>query len=285
MLLRFDRLPTLYFFHPIKEIFKSQIPNIPILMYHEISDKKENSYLPYYQTSTSPQRFLEQMNFLHENGYSVIDLTEVPPLLGSMDRFLKKYAVLTFDDGYSDFFSQAYPILNRFGFKATVFLPTGIILESSSEARIHEYMSWEEIAELRSHGIAFGSHTVTHAWMRDLKYVEMEYEIKKSKETIEQKINQGVTAFSLPFAFPEGDNHFKKKLRGLLLESGYQIGVSTMIGCANKKDDIYFLKRLPVNTFDDLPLFRAKLEGGYDWLHPIQFASKILGMKPFSGRG
>jgi hypothetical protein len=65
-------------------------------------------------------------------------------------------------------------------------------------------------------------------------------------------------------------------LRERLSECGYRNGVSTMVGRAGPGDDCFFLKRLPINDADDEALFRAKLEGGYDWLHQVQYASKLI---------
>ena len=53
-------------------------------------------------------------------------------------------------------------------------------------------------------------------------------------------------------------------------------GVCTIIGTAGPSDDTYFLPRLPINSHDDLRLFRAKLEGAYDWLHVAQRWYKSL---------
>ena len=61
-----------------------------------------------------------------------------------------------------------------------------------------------------------------------------------------------------------------------LATCGYKFGVSTRIGRATSEDPCYFLKRLPVNNRDNIAFFRAKLEGGYDWLHSIQLKTKIV---------
>ena len=137
-------------------------------------------------------------------------------------------------------------------------------------------MTWDEVRQLSREGINFGSHTVTHPELISLRHEDLEYEVRQSKETIEDKLNKPVDTFSYPFRFPDGNKTFIKNLRNLLQKLGYHYGVSTRIGITSKRDDIYFMKRIPVNSGDDIPLFQAKLEGGYDWLYRAQHTYKKI---------
>src|SRR6266436_1912465 len=119
----------------------------------------------------------------------------------------------------------------------------------------------------RSSRITFGSHSVTHADFRSLGPEQIDYELGYSKETIEQEIGAQVDSFSYPFALPDEDRDFTRYLADTLENLGYANGVSSAIGRAKPRDTRLFLPRLPVNSCDDVELFRAKLEGGYDWLH------------------
>jgi peptidoglycan/xylan/chitin deacetylase (PgdA/CDA1 family) len=187
-----------------------------------------------------------------------------------------KGVVVTFDDGYSDFFRQAFPILNRFSFTATVFLPTAYIGTVAKQFKGMACLTWKEVRELRKCGISFGSHTVTHPQLRSLKANEINSEVVNSKTTIEDNLGESVDSFSYPFAFPDEDTTFAQTLRNALAGAGYDNGVSTRIGLARREEDRYFLRRLPMNSLDDVPLFGAKLRGGYDWLYRLQFASKFI---------
>jgi hypothetical protein len=97
-----------------------------------------------------------------------------------------------------------------------------------------------------------------------------------SKEIIEQKLGAAVTSFSYPFAFPEEDRDFTRFLSDALENHGFENGVSTIIGRARPGSNRFQLPRLPANSWDDPPLLRAKLEGGYDWLHWPQRFYKFL---------
>jgi peptidoglycan/xylan/chitin deacetylase (PgdA/CDA1 family) len=246
-------------------------------MYHSISDESEKGH-PYFWTNTSPNRFAEHMRFLHDNDYKVISLSEAVDIINhNTQHSTLNTVVLTFDDGYRDFYTHAFPILNQYSFSATVFLPTSFIDNERKEGlKAKEHLSWDEVRELRNEGIAFGSHTVTHSQIRLLDRDQIEGEIKQSKDIIEYKIGRSVESFSYPFAFPEEDRVFTKRLRDSLERCGYENGVSTSIGRVAEREDRFFLKRIPVNSCDDIPFLMAKLEGGYDWLHKPQYFFKRI---------
>jgi peptidoglycan/xylan/chitin deacetylase (PgdA/CDA1 family) len=166
--------------------------------------------------------------------------------------------------------------MSRYGFRPAVFLPTGYIGDTVYQFKGRDCLTWKEVRELHGAGVSFGSHTVSHPQLQFVSRKQQDDELRQSKEIIENKIGTPIQSFAYPFAFPEDDREFVRQLRHNLQDSGYENGVSTMVGTVGPDDDTYFLKRLPVNSWDDLSLFKAKLEGGYDWLHGIQCASKFI---------
>ena len=161
---------------------------------------------------------------------------------------------------------------------ATVFLPTGFIGDSPLKFKDRDCLAWRDVRELAEDGVAFGSHTVTHPQLAGLGPEAISRELDGSKQAIEDRLGRPVTCFSYPYRFPEEDGPFKSRLGALLHDAGYTHGVTTVIGRAGQGENPLFLKRLPVNSADDLALFRAKLEGGYDWLHRPQYISKKVKM-------
>jgi peptidoglycan/xylan/chitin deacetylase (PgdA/CDA1 family) len=257
-------------------------------MYHSISETNESGVHPYFRTSTSPLVFAEQMFYLYDNKYETISITDLIKLLeegstedpGKSARDDKKYVVITFDDGFRDFFTEAFPVLERYGFAATVFLSTGFIGNDKRKTfKNKECLTWDEVRELDKKGIVFGSHTITHPVLVDLKKDEVEHEIKYSKEIIEDKLGKTVESFAYPYAFPEDKKPFVNYFRDILRQCGYSHGVSTRIGTAARSDEKYFMKRIPVNSHDDMALFKAKLEGQYDWIYYPQCWLKAVNNK------
>lgn len=277
-----DRLATIYLYHPlVKKLYPCKGVSIPILMYHGIAVNQGKKVYPYYETTTSPYIFEKHMRFLYENNYTVLNINEVIKAIKSPNHVLRsgrrsKLVAITFDDGFRDFYTDAFPILQKYGFTVTVFLPTDMINNQHTKFKEKEYLSWTEVQDLSSKGIIFGSHTVTHPKLILLQSTDIEYEVRYSKKTIEDKLGKSVESFSYPYAFPEENKEFRKYLRSILESSGYKNAVTTIIGTAKERDDRFFLKRIPINVYDDIPLFRAKIEGGYNWLHKPQYLYKLF---------
>ena len=273
---RLDRLATLYLCHPLAQLSRRSLAlRIPILKYNSISENLFGKIHPYSQINTTPAVFATQMRWLRNTGYHTVGLTELLPTLES-GTDLSKTIAITFDNGYMDFYAEAFPILKQCGFTATVFLATDRIQDSSSRIEGVDYLTWQKVRELNAGGITFGSHTVTHPDLRSLAPETIDYELTYSKEIIEEKVGAPVSSFSYPFAFPEEDRNFTRFLADALTNIGYMNGVSSIIGRAAVRSNPFFLPRLPVNSWDDEEFLRAKLEGGYDWVHGPQWLYKFV---------
>jgi len=276
LLPRLDRLTTLYLGLPITKIVGPKSgTRVPVLLYHSISENLFGKSHPYSHINTSPNVFQQQIRWLRQAGYRTIDLADL--MQGLEDGAdLSHTVVITFDDGYQDFLTDAMPILKQYGFTATVFLATGRIQQDSMRFEGVDYLTWQDVRELHKEGITFGSHTVTHPDLRCLGPEQIEYELGYSKEVIEQKLGVPVTSFSYPFAFPEEDADFTRLLLDELENQGFENGVTTILGRAGFRNNRFFLPRLPVNSWDDESFFLAKLAGGYDWLHWPQWFNRFV---------
>jgi peptidoglycan/xylan/chitin deacetylase (PgdA/CDA1 family) len=264
--MRIDRALSVYLFHPAQRAVPARSQGaLPILMYHGISDEPERGSA-YFKVNTAPAMFERQMRFLKERGYETMALSEAVRLLSRRESPGPKRVVITFDDGYRNFYTGAFAVLQKYGFTATMFLPTAYIGAQRNSFKGIECMTWDEVREMRKAGIEFGSHTVTHPKLVQLNWTEVERELRDSKTEMETQLGVRVTTFAYPFAFPQAKPLFVKKFTDALLENGYRCCLTTEVGRARPSDNVYRLKRLPMNTEDDLDLFRAKLEGGYDWL-------------------
>jgi peptidoglycan/xylan/chitin deacetylase (PgdA/CDA1 family) len=243
-------------------------------MYHDIQET-HSGLGKYYETSTSPAVFAQHMRYLSENGYFTTTLEGVVNGFGNPPG-AHRPVVVTFDDGLRTFYTTAAPIMQRFGFTATVFLIAG--LTGDHRHRFHglDCMTWGEAREMQACGMSIGSHTVTHPKLASMERNAIDEELSRSKQIIEDGLGTPVTSFSYPFAFPEADRGLVAYLGEALQRYGYQNGVSTIIGTAGPADSPYFLPRIPTNTWDDGRLFQAKLEGAYDWLHVPQSIYKSV---------
>src|SRR5215472_1623044 len=255
---RLDRLVSLYLFHPMVRTFGPRSKScVPILMYHSISDNLFGMSHPYFQINTHPRMFSAQMRWLKRSGYRTLDLGDVLKGLETKAD-LRKTIALTFDDGYRDFYTEALPVLKQCGFTATVFLATDRIANTPVRIEGADYLTWSDVRELHAEGIRFGSHTVTHPDIRSLAPEQLEYELGRSKEVLEEH------------------KDYAQYLQDVLCNCGYNHAVSTILGRASAKSNRFRLPRLPVNSLDDQAFLLAKLEGGYDWLHWPQLLKKMV---------
>lgn len=206
--------------------------DVPVLYYHLIND---NLYSPYTSMFVSPEEFDKQMNYLKSNGYTVIGLDEIDQAA----RYTKP-VIITFDDGYEDNYTSAYPILKKYNFKATVFLISSLIGKPG-------YLSKDQIHEMRDL-ISFQSHTVTHPYLTRLSAEEQEHELAESKKTIETITGDRVDAL----AYPIGDHN------GQVIEIARRYYKYAVLmapgGFYHTGDDSYQIKRLNIQrslTIDD----------------------------------
>lgn len=271
MKFRADRFASLNIAAHLVRVGGDRRRKIPILMYHSVGGREQSARGAYYQTSVSPENFSRQMALLNRKGYRTCRLHEVityfdKPAAGTDD----KVVVITFDDGFADFYTEAFPILHRFGLASTMFLPTGYISDSAVAFKGQNCMTWAQVRELQKCGVEFGSHTVTHPQLRTLNRSAIERELIDSKRAIEDRTGCATESFAYPYAFPQVDARFRQMLRECLEDSGYSNGVCTMVGRANESSDRFFLERLPLNDHDDERLLEAKLCGAYDWVGTVQ---------------
>jgi peptidoglycan/xylan/chitin deacetylase (PgdA/CDA1 family) len=265
--MRWDRFITLNLIQPWQRAgLVGSARRLPILMYHSISDEAERGVAPYYRVCTSPEVFRKHLAFLVNAGYRSVPLTAVVELLRQGQALPEKSVVITFDDGFRNFYAEAFPVLQQHGFSASVFLPTAFIASQRRSFKGRECLTWAEVRELQKWGIHFGSHTVSHPRLIELSWQDIERELTVSKSELEQQLGESVTTFAHPYAFPQTDRGYVAGFKALLVRSGYTCCATTEIGRVKPGAEPYRLKRLPVNSMDDLALFRAKLEGGYDWL-------------------
>ncbi len=217
-------------------------------MYHQVGNfKKIRSHRA---TFCKYSRFRVQMAYFKAMGYRVMGLSEGFRRLqeGSLPR---KAIVLTFDDGYADFYYLVAPLLRRYGFGATVFPVADLIGQKAYWLKEYGYpeaplLTKEMIIELRDEGFEFGSHGLSHRRLSELDREALEAELKHSKAVLEEILQKKVSCFCYPY----GD--YNSSVQEATEAAGYRAAVTCERGKATARTDPYRLPRVAVSFGDSL---------------------------------
>jgi peptidoglycan/xylan/chitin deacetylase (PgdA/CDA1 family) len=222
---------------------------IPILCYHRLG--------------TSPARmivtrdsFAAQLEYLANNGYTVVRLSQVLDFLQGTGRLPKKAVVITFDDGSASVYQYAYPLLRKHNFPATVFLYTDVIGGRDS-------LAWPQIREMQQSGLVdFQSHSKTHSNLTirlenesEQQYrVRLDNEIRGARDLIQRNLQNSVTHY----AFPYGDAN--EIVLERLVQSDHRLGLTVNPGGNAFFAHPLMLRRTMVFGEYDLEQFQKALQ-------------------------
>jgi peptidoglycan/xylan/chitin deacetylase (PgdA/CDA1 family) len=164
--------------------------HIPALMYHEIFNAEHIAQQGHYRMTPHYylpiSEFVKQMTLLSDMNYQCV----LPEELERNIHF-NKPLLITFDDGFIGNFKYALPVLKSFGFKAIFF----VIADQVGKT---DFMDWPELSGLSENGMSIQSHTFSHRPLQNLSALEIETELRRSKELIEKRLKNKVTALSFP---------------------------------------------------------------------------------------
>lgn len=242
--------------------FQRLIPyrSIPILLYHQIAEaaQKEDRIL----LSIPPDIFRSQMKYLHEKGYVSIMLDELAEIENNKKSDSRKLIAITFDDGYLDNYTHAFPILQEYGFSATIFAVTDFFGKSHAwdSCAPKRYMDWSHAREMQHYGISFQSHTCTHPDLTKVGFKEGMRELTYSRRKIEDCLGTPVRHFSYPYG--RYNNEVIKMVKEAGYVSSYAAGMSDR-GC-------FARERFDVELKDSPLLFSFMASHWGSWVRTIR---------------
>jgi len=229
---------------------------IPILTYHSIDESGS-------VISTKLEVFRRQMEFLNENGYNVVSLGNFLEFSNEENSLPPETVVLTFDDGFQNFYTSAFPVLEKCGFKATVFLVTDYCGKHNDWAGNpaalppSKILSWNEIKELNDYGIEFGAHTRTHPDLTRIRDAQIESEIAESKSAIENALGSEVKTFAYPFG------KFNRSAKQIA-EKMFKAACSPNLGKVNRSSDFFSLERVDAYYLSNPKIFNSLSSKTFD---------------------
>ena len=231
---------------------------IPILMYHSIANEAS---APFRSFAVAPKRFSEQMAHLHDQGYTPLTVSQMVSLrTEGLDALPARPVVITFDDGFSDFATEALPVLNRYQFAATLYITTGFVnstsrwLHSEGEGQ-RPLLTWQQVREVNASGIECGAHTHTHPQLDMVSLNQVCQEIVHSKDLLEQQLGVAVTSFAYPYGY------YTPQVRALVSETGYSSACAVKFSMSTMTTDPFALARIKVSASTEIGEFAALLQG------------------------
>ncbi|USD82698.1 polysaccharide deacetylase family protein [Bacillus safensis] len=213
---------------------------LPILMYHSISSGNS--------LRVPESEFASHMKWLKDNHYVTLSPEEAYCVFTTNSKPSKKSVLITFDDGYTDNYTKAFPVLKQYEMKATIFM-----IEQSIGRPNH--LTDEQMDEMMSHGISIESHTIHHLELNRLSKQQQEEELKGSKTFFDQRFSQRTRMVSYPVG------RYNEETLKLAKEAGYQMAVTTEPGHAKKEQGMMSLHRVRISPGLSPESFGRLVEG------------------------
>lgn len=198
-----------------------------VLNYHKIDNR-------HHSLAVRPVDFEAQLKYLSDHGYNSISPEELYAGLAGEGTLPENPVLITFDDGYRDNYTNAFPLLKKYNFKATIFVVTSFLGKKSG------YLTWEQAREMEKEGISIQSHTVSHRPMTDLSDEELRTELVESKKKAEEELGHPVEFI----AYPTGT--YNLHIAEMVKEAGYKGAFTIKYGNVDEASNIYALERVPI---------------------------------------
>ena len=222
--------------------------NVPILMYHYISEVPTDADSYRIDLTVPPNRFEEQLQYLKTQGYQTIHLVDIYDTLSTGKPLPENPIVLTIDDGYKDAYTNAFPMLQVYGFTAEFFM-----LATPSHYEAPPYLSWNDVRIMADNGMSMQAHGRDHYDLTNRDYDFLVYQILGAKEAVEAHSNKNVTFFCYPSGRYDDDT------QAVVESAGYLGAVTTQWGATQRLDNRYTWSRIRIKGAWTLDTFATIL--------------------------
>ena len=232
------------------EFWQQLISGTLILMYHAIGQPNEPAG-PFVMPA---HRFAKQISWLKKMSYQPISLAQFLECQRENRLPPARSVVITFDDGYADNYTMAFPILRQYGIPATIFLVTDFVdlvntWDQEVQLQGRPLMSWTQIQEMAGQGIDFGAHSKTHHSLTAIPLLQAKDEITGSRRQLETKLDVPVTLFAYPYG------EYNPSIQTVIQDAGFTAGCTIDTGLNCLITSSLGLRRAEVQGTDSLIRF------------------------------
>ncbi len=233
-----------------------------VLMYHMVREHIQGA--KFNKLRVTPTEFEKQVAWMKAEGFHFVTMQELQAGWGTHPE---KTVAITFDDGYLDNLEHAYPILEKYQAKATIYVVVDRHDRDWSTYKKAHHNSGElarepklndvQVKQLADSGLVeIGSHTLTHANLDKLDDVACLFELTDSKQQLEQLIGQSVTSFAYPFGI------YSARDVEMTKQAGYENAVTTQEGIDGSAPDFMQLQRIKISGKDSMFAVKLRLKLG-----------------------
>jgi peptidoglycan/xylan/chitin deacetylase (PgdA/CDA1 family) len=219
-------------------------------MYHYVEEFPPGADRIRRDLTVTPANFEAQLQYLAQAGYQTITLTELHHHLVEGRPIPERSIVLTFDDGYRDAYTVAFPLLQQYGFVGTFF-----VLATPAHYESPDYLTWAMMAEMAEAGMEIQGHGREHVDLRRRSYDYLVYQLLGVKEAVEYHTGHPVVFF----CYPSGQ--YDAQVIAVLESAGYWGAVTTEHGRTHTRETLFTLPRIRIRGHDTLEAFIEKVEG------------------------
>jgi len=219
---------------------------IRVFMYHHFG--LEDTYP---STSVSKEQFRNHLDYIKEHEYTVLPLGAALERLYSDKDMPAKTAAITIDDGYRSVWDNAVPLLEKYGYRATIFVSTGYVGGGG-------YMSWEQINSLEAKGFEIGNHSHAHAYFVNKPKGEIadafEQDLKTSHDQFQKHLGRVPDLYAYPFG------EYTPEMMSVLEDHGYMAAAAQRSGIIFRGSSRFALPRFPMNRdYAQMESFEEKI--------------------------
>jgi peptidoglycan/xylan/chitin deacetylase (PgdA/CDA1 family) len=235
--------------HIPRPVAPAEKVSLPILMYHHITHLPANANATWRNLTVTPEAFEAQVKWLADNSYHTIYFSDLVAYFQHGVPLPDKPIILTFDDGWTDDFTVAFPILQKHCMVGTFFPPVAWVNRSNGS----KVLTWPMIEEMSRGGMEIGSHTVNHYLLNERTAQQITEEMVNSKAELEKHVVQPVTAL----AYPGGG--YNPLVLSLAPKAGYGAAVGVKADVEQARADLFLLHRITIPYSDDLKAFERRI--------------------------
>jgi peptidoglycan/xylan/chitin deacetylase (PgdA/CDA1 family) len=238
---------------------QSDKKKIPILMYHSVSDHASRRFRPF---AVSPALFADHLAYLHQHAYTPLTVTQfINARARGGSGLPERPVILTFDDGFADFYTWAFPVLQKYGFNATLYVATAFVNGTSLWLHREEanrlMLTWNQLTEISAGGIECGGHSHSHPQLDTLPLSMVCDEIVQCKRLLEHHLDQEVSSFAYPYGYHTA------AIKQMVGEAGYTSACAVKYEMCSETTDPFALTRLMVRPVTSVDALATLLSSGY----------------------